>query len=154
MLSFDKLVIPYLSNPNRFHNIFCYAGILKKRSTNNGDMFLIKWENYDEPTWEPKTNIPEFILNYYEKTGRSDIPAARIKHTKVVGGSRFHLLVWDDQAGEMNWEEDRAFEFLDHGESEKYSCNTRKDKDKRICRHSFGVLFGCWPCGVGTPISF
>ena len=118
-------------------------------------MYLIKWENYDEPTWEPRDNIPEFILNYYEKTGRSDIPTARIKHTKVVGGSRFHLLGWDDPSGEMNWEEEGAFnlqksgESGESGETETYSCNTQKDKDKRICRHSFGVLFGCWPCGVG-----
>ena len=116
-------------------------------------MYLIKWENYDEPTWEPSNNIPNFLINYYERTGCSDIPAARIKHTKVVGGSRFHLLVWDDPSGEMNWEEEGAFNLQESGESgesvETYSCNTQKDKDKRICRHSFGVLFGCWPCGVG-----
>ena len=23
-----------------------------------------------------------------------------------------------------------------------------KDKDKRICRHTWGVLIGCYPCGV------
>ena len=90
-------------------------------------MYLIKWENYDEPTWEPRDNIPEFILNYYEKTGRSDIPTARIKHTKVVGGSRFHLLVWDDPSGEMNWEEEGAInhqksgESGESGETERYS---------------------------------
>ena len=68
---------------------------------------------------------------------------------KLWGGSRFHLLVWDDASGEMNWEEDDALEVFDSEETEVYSCNTKKDKDKRICRHSFGVLFGCWPCGVG-----
>ena len=47
-------------------------------------MYLVKWENYDQPTWEPTQNIPEFITNYYEKTGSSDIPAARVKHTKLV----------------------------------------------------------------------
>ena len=48
-------------------------------------MYLVKWENYAKPTWEPKENIPPFITNYYEKTGSSNIPNARIKHTKVVG---------------------------------------------------------------------
>ena len=76
--------------------------------TKKGEMYLIKWENYENPTWEPKANIPEFIINYFEKTGRSDIPTARIKHTKVVGGSKYHLLVWDDADGEMNWEADEA----------------------------------------------
>ena len=124
-------------------------GILDKKSSKGQDIYQIKWENYKDPTWEPRSNIPEFLINYYEKTGRSTIPAARIKHTKVVGGSRFHLLVWDDASGEMNWEEDDALEVFDSEETEVYSCNTKKDKDKRICRHSFGVLFGCWPCGVG-----
>ena len=31
-----------------------------------------------------------------------------------------------------------------------FNCNTRKDRDKRVCRHSFGVFIGCWPCGVVT----
>ena len=135
--------------------MFVVEGILEKKSTKGQEKYLIKWENYEKPTWEPKSNIPDFIINYYEKTGRSTIPTARVKHTKVVGGSRFHLLVWDDPSGEMNWEEEDAFDISDSGETgetgetEIYSCNTRKDKDKRICRHSFGVLFGCWPCGVG-----
>ena len=30
-----------------------------------------------------------------------------------------------------------------------FTCNTQKDKDKRICIHTFGVIFGCSPCGVG-----
>ena len=57
-------------------------------------------------------------------------------------------MVWDDESGEMFWEEDEALRIEDNHE-EVYSCNTRKDKDKRICRHTFGVLFGCSPCGVG-----
>ena len=50
----------------------------------------------------------------------------------------------------MFWEDEEAFRF-ENG-TENYTCNTQKDKDKRICRHSFGVLFGCSPCGVGTLI--
>ena len=47
--------------------------------------YEVKWENYAKSTWEPKENIPEFIVNYYERTGNNNIPAARIKNTKVVG---------------------------------------------------------------------
>ena len=64
----------------------------------------------------------------------------------LKGGSKFHLLVWDDEEGEMFWQEDAG---LDIPGLETYTCNTRKDRDKRICRHTFGVLFGCSPCGVG-----
>ena len=58
--------------------------------------------------------------------------------------------MWDDPAGQMYWEEDSAFSNEDSADFEMFACNTRKDKDKRICRHSFGVLFGCWPCGIGN----
>ena len=56
--------------------------------------------------------------------------------------------MWDDDSGDMCWEEEDAFQPGDSSH-EAFLCNTRKDKDKRVCRHSFGVLFGCSPCGVG-----
>ena len=65
--------------------MFIVEGILQKKSLKGRKMYLVKWENYDVATWEPKENIPEFITNYYEKYGRTKIPAARVKHTKVVG---------------------------------------------------------------------
>ena len=49
----------------------------------------------------------------------------------------------------MFWEEDDSLQIEGTTSNDMYSCNTRKDKDKRICRHSFGVLFGCSPCGIG-----
>ena len=60
--------------------------------------------------------------------------------------------MWDDESGEMFWEEDDASQIGGADGIDSYTCNTRKDKDKRICRHSFGVLFGCSPCGVGKSI--
>ena len=140
---------------------------MNKKTKSNKLFYEVKWENYAKSTWEPKENIPEFIVNYYERTGNNNIPAARIKNTKVVGmesdyedikinkksvksgGSKFHLLVWDDEAGEMFWEEEDGLTVEHSSENPFYHCNTKKDKDKRICRHSFGVLFGCSPCGVG-----
>ena len=50
----------------------------------------------------------------------------------------------------MFWEEEDAFHLENDAVVESYSCNTRKDRDKRICRHTFGVLFGCSPCGIGN----
>ena len=49
----------------------------------------------------------------------------------------------------MFWEEDASLQLEGTEGKEMFTCNTRKDKDKRICRHSFGVLFGCSPCGIG-----
>ena len=42
------------------------------------------------------------------------------------GGSKFHLLVWDDSAGEMYWEEEAAFNFEGQEETQLFACNTRK----------------------------
>ena len=51
--------------------------------------YEVKWENYQKTTWEPKSNIPGFIINYHEKTGNTNIPAARINNTKVVGRRKY-----------------------------------------------------------------
>jgi hypothetical protein len=58
---------------------------LEKKKTKGQFLYLVKWENYEKATWEPMENIPECITNYYENTGQSNIPKARVKHTKVVG---------------------------------------------------------------------
>ena len=50
----------------------------------------------------------------------------------TIGGSKFHLLVWDDESGEMFWEEDDAFQIGGADGIDSYTCNTRKDKDKEF----------------------
>ena len=57
---------------------------MNKKSNNGETFYEIKWENYEVSTWEPKVNIPDFLITYYERTGNTKIPAARIKNTKVV----------------------------------------------------------------------
>ena len=103
----------------------------------------MKWENYETPTWEPSGNLPAFITNYYEKTGKSSIPSARVKHTKLVGGSKFHLLVWDSPDGETYWEEENAFSFENSEENETYSCNTRKVRILEIVLNLFILKIIC-----------
>ena len=96
-------------------------GILDKKSNKGQLSYLVKWENYVTPTWEPSGNLPAFLTHYYKKTSKSSIPSARVKHTKTVGGSKLHLLVWDSPEGEKS-----AFNFENSEENEAYSCNTRK----------------------------
>ena len=57
----------------------------QKKIKKSETLYLVKWENYEAPTWEPMKNIPQFIINYYEETGNSGIPSARVKHIKIVG---------------------------------------------------------------------
>ena len=40
-------------------DFFYFLGILEKKVSKGQEMYLVKWENYEEPTWEPKTNIPQ-----------------------------------------------------------------------------------------------
>ena len=58
---------------------------MDKKVTDGKVLYEVKWENYEKTTWEPSSNIPEFIRTYYERTGRNTIPMARIKSTKIVG---------------------------------------------------------------------
>ena len=110
--------------------------------------YHIKWENYDETTWEPAENIPKVFRDYFDRTGRQDLPTPRIKHTKKIGNTKYHLLSWED--GTNTWAEEEEFQFKGSSEiqADNFSCQTRKEKDKRLCRHTWGVLIGCYPCGV------
>ena len=65
--------------------VYTFSGILNKKFKNGELFYEVKWENYEVSTWEPTVNIPDFLINYYERTGNTKIPAARIKNTKVVG---------------------------------------------------------------------
>ena len=64
---------------------FFFKGIHGKKIKSGKVLYEVKWENYKKTTWEPAEHIPSFILNYYERTGNKNIPAARVKNTKVVG---------------------------------------------------------------------
>ena len=49
--------------------------------------YHIKWESYEETTWEPEKNIPSYIRNYYERTGISKIPVPKVKGTLSRSGN-------------------------------------------------------------------
>ena len=68
---------------------------LSENVKNKEVKYHIKWENYEETTWEPEDNFPLVFRNFYNKTGKQIIPQPRIKHTKKVGSKIFHLLSWE-----------------------------------------------------------
>ena len=86
-----------------------------------------KWENYNETTLEPQENIPKIFTNYYDRTGNEKIPEPRIKHTKKVGSTKYHLLCWDSD--NVYWEKDKAFSLEGQetvNEAEGFKCQTQK----------------------------
>ena len=129
-------------------NIFVIEKILEKKKTKGKAFYKIKWGSYEETSWEPETNIPKIFRDFYDRTGIQELPSPRIKHTKTIGNTEYHLLSWDDWS--KTWAQDSEFCFKGSKENlkETFSCQTRKDKDKRLCRHTWGVLIGCFPCGV------
>ena len=55
------------------------------------------------------------------------------------------LLEWKNDVGDKDvlWQKEKIDESED-----VFKCDTKKDKDKRVCRHTFGINIACWPCGV------
>ena len=51
---------------------------------------------------EPEENIPGFIKKFYEKKSNlgKTLPAPTIKHTKTIGGIKYHYLKWDNKEGD------------------------------------------------------
>eukprot|EP00092_Neocalanus_flemingeri_P029705 GFUD01032252.1.p1 GENE.GFUD01032252.1~~GFUD01032252.1.p1 ORF type:complete len:727 (+),score=284.09 GFUD01032252.1:67-2247(+) len=46
-------------------DVYIIESLIKK----HGSKYFVKWENFpsDQNTWEPKSSIPEFIIQYYEE---------------------------------------------------------------------------------------
>ena len=133
---------------------YSVEGILNKRSRKNvkGQIvvkYQLKIRDFETTLWEPKKNIPPFIVDYYEKTKKTTIPLPRIKSERKIGSQREIQLSWGED--DENLEEfipisdlvvpDKEYEKLE------VSCNTRKNI-ARIYRRSAGVFVGVLPCGI------
>ena len=75
---------------NRLHDseldgVFLIEKILEKKQ----DKYHIKWQGYSTTTWEPRKNIPKFIRDYFERTGKSNLPNPRILDTRTCGEISF-----------------------------------------------------------------
>lgn len=42
-----------------------------KRRTKEADLYLVKWDGYDELTWEPESNIPQRLVEFFRDRERS-----------------------------------------------------------------------------------
>ena len=120
--------------------LFIIESLLEQKE----DSVLVKWEGYKTPTWEPVSNMPVFIKHFLEKNGCGNIPDPVVKHKKTVDGNVHVMLEWRTDAGEK----DVMWQKVKVNEEDVFKCDTKKDKDKRICRPSFGINIACWPCGV------
>ena len=101
--------------------IFMIEKILGKK----GNKYHIQWQGYTTTTWEPSANIPKFIRDYYERTGKSTLPNPKILDTRTIGTTTEHLLTWekDDSLPEWTPQQD-----IDDEVADLASCNTRKDR--------------------------
>ena len=114
-----------------------------------GDKYLVKWSGFDKDasTWEPASNVPKFIQEYYTKDAKrlkTKLSNPKIKHTKTVGKTKYHFLSWAGEKGGQCLMED-FFDIVDeNGETLKTTldevCNKRKCESKvkmfpRNCCH-------------------
>ena len=70
----------------------------------------------------------------------------------LVGVGAYHLLSWENDDTAENWVPEEFFNILSNeGETqntlEEESCQTWKSRDKRVLRHTVGILVGTYPCG-------
>ena len=135
--------------------MFIVESILSSRTVRGKKQYKVKWAGFEQSaaTWEPDTNIPPFIQEYYFDESRygKTLPTPRIKHTKMAGkGEKYHLLQWDNgDCTEEEWLKSSLFEI--DGDSMVpilSTCNTKKTKDKRLKHHSAGILISVRPCGI------
>ena len=82
------------------------------------------------------------------------MPNPSIKHTKKTSSrTQYHFLTWEGEQGGQ-WHGEDFFklaggdDFVDSVQFPDLSCQTRKSRDKRICRWNVGIFLGTFPCGV------
>lgn len=133
-------------------NVYIVEEIKDTKHVNGVEYYLIKWEDYLAETWEPASNIPPFMINYFKKTGNGVVPTPRIAGKRKKGTALEYQLVWSGDDNLSEWVPEHEIFDLDKAElptsTEARSCNTRKDRDKRKNRHTCGIFIGCFPCGV------
>ena len=129
-------------------DIFTVKGLHGRKKVKGGVSYLVEWVGYAEKTWEISSNIPKFIRDFYERTGKCEIPKPRVKTVKKAGTAVYYLLSWDgtDEADQFVPQEDFAIE--EDVDEHSSSCNTMKHHGAKFCHSSAGILIGCYPCGV------
>ena len=74
-------------------NVYIVEEIKDTKHENGIEYYLIKWEDYVEETWEPASNLPSFMVNYFKKTGNGLVPTPRVAETRKRGEySIFYLI--------------------------------------------------------------
>ena len=141
-------VSPLRGNTALYHQIkihFLFAEILASRQKGSIREYHIKWEGYQETTWEPEKNIPSYIRTYYDSTGNSKIPVPKVKEARKSGSTVQYELVWSEDKNLPDWDPERHV-LLDPVplpvNPERRQCNTRKDRDRRQNRHTCGIFIG------------
>ena len=142
------------SDAARDDDFYVIEQIDKVKTEKGKKFYLVKWVGFppSQCTWEPEEHIPGFIRTYYDNSDNigSKLPAPQIKHTKTIGGVKHHYLKWGENQGD--WLSEDFFKIVNEDgelvETNETVCNTRKSRDKRVKRHTVGLLIGTYPCGV------
>ena len=110
-----------------FSNCLFLLEILGVRHKGKNLEYNIKWEDYEDSTWEPSTNIPKFIRDYYESTGNGKVPTPRVKEVKKVGSVSQYELVWSNDTDLPFWDPEKhvLIEPTDVEVGQDRVCNTR-----------------------------
>ena len=79
------------------------------------------------------------------------MPKPKVKKTKRVGGTKYHLLSWNQENSPENWVSEDILNIVAYNDvvdSSEKSCNTLKSRDKWDKRHTVGILVTAKPCGI------
>lgn len=88
-------------------SVYIIEEILGSRRAGKGKEYHIKWESYQETTWEPEKNIPSSIRNYYDRTGNSRIPVPKVKEARRAGTTVQYELVWTEDSSLPDWDPEK-----------------------------------------------
>ena len=126
-------------------SVFIVERVLDRK----GNQYLVMFSRFPEAEacWEPKSNLPAFIVDHYKEKGNLGAPLLlpTIKRNQDRMHDLYFNIDWTRQSGDKlsllsgqnlyDLDADRLSE-----EVVKSTCNTRKNKNKRDRRHTAGIL--------------
>ena len=120
-----------------------FEGLMSKRTFRKNIQYKVKFQGKDEEIWLNEKFIPDFLKQYFDRTGSNDIPDPKITSRQKMRESEQIRLAWNVEDGETyatpsqdRMDPDKVYNKLES------SCNTKKQKGSPMLRRSAGIFLG------------
>ena len=119
-----------------------FEGLTGKRVFRQNTQFKVKFQGKEEEIWLNEKFIPEFLRQYFDSTGSTDVPNPKITSRKKIRDGEEIRLGWNVPDGEEYPISNEAANPESVYQKLESSCNTKKQKGTTLLRRTAGIFLG------------